>query len=120
MSVVKLNSAMEIDGSKPVPLKNIMGRGLSNIDVNTLTRTGIYYCTTGVTNAPSSTYIMIFVLNNSDGGSSDLVQIGIPVGQSGKIYFRRATPGWNSWETILTDDVKTYTYSNTSIKKGYI
>ena len=120
MGVVKLNSAMEIDGAKPVPLKNIMGTGLKDIDVNTLTKTGIHYCTTGVTNCPVSTYVMIIVLNNSDGGSWDLVQIAIPVGGSGVIYYRRATPGWNNWETFLTDDAKTWEYQNTNIKLGSI
>ena len=114
----KINKDIEIDGDKPVPLKNIMGTGLSDIDLNTLKTTGIYYCSTGISNCPVSAYCMVVVLCNSHAGSDDLVQIAMPVGKSGVIYYRRATPGWNNWETFLTDDVKQYTYHNSSIKKG--
>ena len=38
----------------------------------------------------------------------------------GRIFYRRATPTWSSWETITTSDVKEYSYENNNIKKGRI
>lgn len=38
----------------------------------------------------------------------------------GRIFYRRATPSWSSWETITTSDVNEYSYKNNNIKEGHI
>ena len=80
---------------------NLVGLGVSDVDLNDMTTTGIYYCGTGLTNCPVSGYMYLLVMST---GGTDLVQIGLAVSQN-ELYIRtragsNGSVSWTNWKKI--------------------
>ena len=76
----------------------------SNVSLDTLTNSGLYFCD-NCTNAPStSQYYAVTVIATSTGTSAK--QIAQPIFTNGYSYqrYRSSTSGWSAWVTMPTRD----------------
>lgn len=77
----------------------LTGEITRNVDLNDYITTGVYYFTSGCTNAPT-TYLYCLVLGT--GGNNRVIQLGIGIGGTeAKLYFRKCNDGvWSNWKQL--------------------
>lgn len=75
----------------------LVGKRIPNVDLNNYKSTGVYYFTTGCTNAPA-TYLYCLVIGN---GSNLAMQIGMSIDGQSTLYIRKLNDTtWSEWKEL--------------------
>lgn len=91
-----ITNDLTVNGTLSNPIfNNLKGSSVSNANYNDMTSTGVYYMTTGCTNAPTS-YCWLQVLSNN----GDIVQIATSVSDEVMYYRSRNNGSWLNWKTL--------------------